>query len=139
VPERINPPLPTRSRELARDLRVRQTDAEARLWYHLRSSRLGGAKFRRQHPIPPYVVDFYCDSAKLAIELDGSQHALNVDAARTRFIDQQGIEVLRFWDNDVLCDTHAVLARILELLHNRTLTPAPSPGGRGEKSEQRST
>src|SRR5436190_1966667 len=67
--------LPADVLRFARALRNGQTDAETRLWTILRSRRLSGWKFRRQHPIPPYVLDFYCDEARLAIELDGSQHA----------------------------------------------------------------
>jgi very-short-patch-repair endonuclease len=108
------------------------------MWCNLRGNRLGGAKFRRQHPIPSYVVDSYCDSARLVIELDGSQHEAEADGVRTRFLEGRGLEVLRFWDNDVLQDTSAVLARILMLIHERTLTPNPPPAGRGEKNERHS-
>src|SRR5579871_1462951 len=101
MPDRTNPPLPTRSRELARGLRQQETEAEARLWFHLRGSRLGNAKFRRQHPVPPYVVDFYCSAHKLGVELDGSQHSEEADHVRTRHLEKQGILLLRFWDNDV--------------------------------------
>ena len=132
--ERINPPLPTQTRNVARNLRRNQTDAENRLWYHLRAGRLGGYKFKRQHGMPPYVIDFYCASAKLAIELDGSQHRQEVDAVRTKYLEAQGLVVVRFWDNDVLSNTAAVLESILTLLQRRTLTPGPSPDGRGEKS-----
>ena len=58
----------------ARQLRSEQTEVEQQLWRALRNRRLQGVKFRRQHPVPPYVLDFYCHAAKLAIELDGSQH-----------------------------------------------------------------
>ncbi len=109
------------------------------LWRHLRSSRLCGLKFRRQHPVPPYVLDFYCETAKLAVELDGSQHSENVDAGRTYFFSMQGIKVLRFWDNDVLSKTEMVVEAILASIHIPTLTPNPSPDGRGEQSEQRSS
>lgn len=125
MPERHNPPLPSRTRERARDLRKASTDAERELWYHLR------VKFRRQHPIPPYVVDFYCDAAKLVVELDGSQHNEESDARRTDFLEAKGLRVLRFWDNDALTDTETVLAAILNAVENRTLTPAPLPEGEG--------
>jgi len=131
MPDRINPPLPTRSRVLARGLRQRGTDAEARLWFHLRDSRLADTKFRRQHPIPPYVIDFYCATLKLAIEVDGSQHSEEADQERSRFLRKQGIELLRFWDNDVLNNTSAVLQQILMVLQRRTLTPTPLPTGEG--------
>jgi very-short-patch-repair endonuclease len=110
---RIKPPLPTRARKQARDLRQTSTEVERELWYRLRGARLSGHKFRRQHPIPPYVVDFYCDAARLIIELDGSQHGLEVDHARTSYLEAQGLKILRFWNNDVLQQMNAVLEVIL--------------------------
>ena len=135
---RIKPPLPTQSRAFARGLRRSSTDAERRLWYHLRGGRLGGYKFRRQHEIPPYIVDFYCEVAKLVVELDGSQHESEIDAVRTHYLNVQGLEVVRFWDDEVLSKKDAVLESILTLLQSRTLTPGPSPDGRGEKSRNSS-
>ena len=132
--ERAIPPLPSRSREFARGLRQAQTDVELKLWARLRSSRLCGLKFRRQHPVPPYVPDFYCESAKLAVELDGSQHSDTVDAERTRFLHKQGIRVVRFWDNEVLSNLEEVLMAILALINDPTLTPTPLPMGEGLKS-----
>lgn len=137
MPQRIHPPLPTRTREKARALRGAGTDAERELWYHLRAGRLNGLKFRRQHPIPPYIVDFCCEAAKLVVELDGSQHDEITDQARTRFLEAQGLKVLRFWDNDVLQQTEAVLEAILGAAGNRTLTPTPLPEGEGLNSEER--
>jgi len=131
MPETTNPPLPTRSRTFARHLRQAQTDAEIRLWTFLRGSRLNGFKFRRQHPVPPYVLDFYCDAAKLAVELDGSQHSEVTDLERTRVLQSKGIRVLRFWDNDALSKTDAVLEAILTSLQDPTLTPTPLPAGEG--------
>jgi len=88
--------------------------------------------------MPPYVVDFYCREARLIVELDGSQHHAEADARRTATLEQHGCLVLRFWDNQVLTDLDAVLAEILHIARDRTLTRpfgAPSPGGRGEKKE----
>jgi len=129
--ETTNPPLPSRSRNFARRLRQSQTEAEIRLWTFLRGSRLSGFKFRRQHPVPPYVLDFYCDDAKLAVELDGSQHTEVTDLERTRALQSKGIRVLRFWDNDALSRTEAVLEAILASLRAPTLTPTPLPVGEG--------
>lgn len=129
---RIKPPMPTSTLRLSRRLRQMATDAEQKLWYHLRGGRLNGHKFRRQHPVPPYIVDFYCEAKRLAVELDGSQHNEQSDGARTRYLGSQGMTVLRFWDNEVLQQTEAVLEAILNALERRTLTPDPSPGGRGE-------
>ena len=121
-PMHINPPLPDRTRKTATKLRKGMTDAERVLWFHLRDGRLTGLKFRRQHPIPPYVVDFYCHDAALVAELDGSQHGGEVDAIRTATLERQGLMVLRFWDNDVLANTDAVLAEVLRVAQARTLT-----------------
>ena len=110
----IKPPLPTRTRENARTLRSTPTDAERKLWQCLRGGQLDGLKFRRQHPVPPYVVDFYCEVLRLVIELDGSQHNEERDAARTRFLQSQGLTVLRFWDNDALMQTESVVQAIFD-------------------------
>jgi very-short-patch-repair endonuclease len=88
----------------ARALRVESTDVEARLWLRLRRSQLG-VDFRRQHPAGPYFLDFYCSALRLAIELDGGQHAEASAAARdlrrTRWLAERGVTVLRFWNSDV--------------------------------------
>ena len=82
---------------VARKLRGDMTDAERRLWSHLRASQLGGVKFTRQLPIGDFVVDFACRSARIAIELDGGQHADNpADDARTAIIEAHGYRVIRF-------------------------------------------
>ncbi|RUL64156.1 endonuclease domain-containing protein [Dyella dinghuensis] len=128
----IKPPLPTTTRKLLRGLRRTSTEAEQKLWYHLRDSRLNGYKFRRQHAVPPYVVDFYCEAKRLVVELDGSQHNEQSDQIRTQYLVSQGMAVLRFWDNEALQQTDAVLEAILSALEHRTLTPNPSPDGRGE-------
>ena len=125
------PPLPTRTLGFARDLRARQTDAEHELWQRLRGGQLAGLKFRRQHPLPPYIADFYCDALKLVIELDGSQHTPQVDASRTDYLTSQGLSVLRFWDGDVLLNLDGVLDAIWQFAAARTLTPTPLPVGEG--------
>ena len=105
----------------ARKLRSEQTEVEQQLWRALRNRRLQGVKFRRQHPVPPYVLDFYCHAAKLAIELDGSQHIEQetYDQQRTAFLNQQGIHVLRFWNQDVLKHQEAVMETIWKTLRER--------------------
>ena len=99
----------------ARALRKHPTDAEAHLWNHLRARRLDGYKFRRQRPFGPYVLDFVCLEARVAIELDGSQHAeqMSSDEHRDAFIRSYGLRVLRFWNNDVLRNPSGVLEVIL--------------------------
>ena len=115
----------------ARQLRRDQTDAEQTLWARLRDRQLCGAKFRRQHPVGPFVADFCCTQRRLVVELDGGQHAVEVaaDHKRSRFLEEQGYRVLRFWNHDVLKDTVAVLERIAEVLN--PLTPTRSLEGRG--------
>jgi len=104
-------------RDVARTLRHQATDAERLLWSRLRDQRLAGYKFRRQHPIGPYVVDFACVERHLVVEVDGGQHALDSERARdeerTRRIEAEGFRVLRFWNNEVLTNLEGVLEAIL--------------------------
>jgi len=102
--------------QVARKLRRAMTDAEKRLWYFLRGRRLEGAKFVSQFPIGPYIADFACRDAHLAIELDGGQHSEAVDAPRTAVIEAFGYRVIRFWNNDVLENTEGVLEAIRQEL-----------------------
>ncbi len=127
----IKPPLPTRTLCHARSLRHEMTDAERLLWKHPRGSQLEGVKFRRQHPIPPYIADFCCVELKLIVEVDGSQHSEDADAARTAFLKSHGWQVLRFWDNEVLLQIEAVVEAIWNIAGGRTLTPTPLPKGEG--------
>jgi very-short-patch-repair endonuclease len=99
----------TRSRRLRSD----QTDAEAKLWRHLRSRQLAGCKFVRQEPIGPYICDFVCRERRLVIEVDGSQHADSAaDKARDAWLASRHYQVLRFWNNDVLTNIDGVLTVI---------------------------
>ena len=97
-------------------LRRQATDAEHALWRQLRDRRLGGHKFRRQRSLWPHVADFCCVASKLIVEVDGGQHTIEGDAARTRALTQQGFRVVRFWNNDVLSNMEGVLRLILEAL-----------------------
>jgi adenine-specific DNA-methyltransferase len=99
----------------ARQLRGARTEAEQRLWQYLRGRRLGGLKFRRQHPILDYFVDFYCAEHGLVVELDGSQHLdrKSADASRSMTLEHRGLRVLRFWNDDVLARTDEVLSAII--------------------------
>ncbi|MDR2186501.1 MAG: endonuclease domain-containing protein [Azonexus sp.] len=115
----------------AKALRQQQTEAEQKLWFYLRGGRFGGVKFKRQKPIGPYVVDFVAVNAKLVIELDGGQHQEREDddQIRTRYLESLGYRVLRFWNNECLAQTEAMLACIWQ-----ALSPGPSPAsGRGEQ------
>ena len=100
----------------ARELRRPQTPAESTLWAQLRSRQLGGFKFRRQQPIGPFIVDFYCAQCWLAIEIDGDTHAEQetYDAERTEWLRAQGCHVVRFANRDVERHTSAVLEAILK-------------------------
>ena len=108
-------PAPMSTTEITRRLRRHSTDAEKLLWRRLRSRQLGGAKFRRQHPIGPYVVDFFCSEQGLVIELDGGQYAIQAerDARRDRWMESQGYRVLRFWNHELMANVDGVLRRIL--------------------------
>ena len=124
------PPVPPALLAVARNLRARMTDAEQLLWQCLRGKQLDGFKFRKQHPFQQYVLDFYCPAAKLAMELDGSQHntaeAPQNDATRTAFLARHGIRVLRFWNDQLLQQTDAVLSKIWHVLHEIADNPATS-------------
>jgi very-short-patch-repair endonuclease len=91
------------------------TDAERLLWRHLRDRQLGDFKFRRQHPVGPFIVDFVCPEKMVIIEVDGGQHAINTgpDEQRSLILQNMGYQILRFWNNEVLQETEAVLTRIL--------------------------
>src|ERR1700720_886925 len=92
----------------ARQLRQRSTDAERRMWSALRHRRLMRYRFRRQHPLGDFIVDFACTEFQLVIELEGGQHADSAgDTRRTACLDAPGWKVLRFWNNDVLGNTNA--------------------------------
>ena len=111
-------PRPTpNQRQFARQLRTQQTDCEHLLWQKLRSRQIANLKFRRQFPCPPYILDFYCAELKLAIELDGGQHyeasAQLHDQRRTLHLQQQGIQVLRFSNLEIIEQMTDVLEHIL--------------------------
>ena len=102
----------------ARTLRRAMTPWERRLWLALRGRKLGGLRFRRQHPVPPYILDFYCHSQRLAVELDGAHHGGSEqaahDAARSAYLARMGIRVLRFTNQDVTRRLEGVLVQIAE-------------------------
>jgi len=122
--------IPAEHIVFARQLRQQLTDAESLVWSLLRDRRLAGLKFRRQHPAPPYTLDFYCHEAKLCIELDGGQHADQSDQDRKRdaALANQGIRTLRFWNNQVLIETENVLETIWQALHECVLVYRDIPG-----------
>ena len=99
--------------EFAKTMRSNATDAEHLMWQLIRAKRFMNLKFRRQHVIAPYIVDFYCHELGLVIELDGSQHgtndAIKYDAERTKFLEALDLKVVRYWNDDVLSRTDIVL------------------------------
>jgi very-short-patch-repair endonuclease len=115
----------------AKTLRTNSTDAERKLWSHLRNRQLNGYKFVRQLPVGRFIADFACREADLIIELDGGQHAENAaDVLRTAILKQHGYGVMRFWNGDVLTNIEGVLTVIANHLEK-----APSPGLRFAKSD----
>jgi len=106
------------------------TDAERALWRHLRGEQMRGLKFRRQYPIAGYIADFACIEARMAIELDGGQHLLQMgyDRRRSLMLERDGYRVLRFWNDQVLLEMDAVLAEIFRQI---STPPRPSPASRG--------
>ena len=96
------------------------TDAEKKLWRHLRARQLAGVKFRRQQPMGGYIADFYCPEKKIVIELDGGQHSGNgADKIRDEFMEKAGIKVVRVWNNEVLTNINGVLEYILSVIEER--------------------
>ena len=126
------------ARRHAPALRRGMTDAERRLWATLRAEQLG-VKFRRQHPLDPYVLDFACLDPKLAIEVDGSQHLeqARYDCERGAWLTAQGYVVLRVWANEALSNTAGVLSRIQEALVQRLAPPCRARAGLQAGTAQR--
>lgn len=120
----------------AKRLRRNPTDAERTLWRALRGGQLGGAKFRRQQPVGPYIADFVCHQCRLIVEADGGQHAESAkDDVRTRFLEAAGYRVLRFWNHEILTNPGGVLIKIEYALATphpptaaRRAPPSPSRG-----------
>lgn len=123
--------MPNRASTLrgyVRRLRRDQTDAERTLWMHLRDRRLNGAKFRRQHSIGRYIVDFCCLEHRIVVEVNGGHHIsqVQVDQRRTAWLAHHGYRVLRFWDNEVLTNLDAVLQQIAEAVSHPHPDPLPA-------------
>ncbi|MEJ0070334.1 MAG: DUF559 domain-containing protein [Pseudomonadota bacterium] len=115
--------IPDTVKQRSRALRDNQTDAELRLWRHLRRRQINGWRFRRQHPIPPYIVDFACIEAKLIVEADGGQHAESTtDPIRDQRLRDLGWRILRFWNLDILRGTAGIIETIAA-----ALGPPPYP------------
>jgi very-short-patch-repair endonuclease len=106
------------AKEKRRTLRKNQTDSERKLWSVLRGKQLDGVKFFRQYSAGPYILDFYCPSCRLAVELDGSQHGDDNqkirDERREKYLKQNDIFVLRFWNDEVMDNFEGVAGKIVE-------------------------
>ncbi len=119
-------PMTSRARRLRKNL----TTAEQKLWQALRRGQHDGLLFRRQHPIGPYTLDFYCPELRLAIELDGGQHALATKASddrRTTWLATKQIVVVRYWNTDVLQNLTGVLSDLSSRTRALALQQTPSP------------
>jgi very-short-patch-repair endonuclease len=117
----------------SRELRHNATEPEKRLWQALGARKVAGIRFNRQFPIGSFICDFVSRSAKLVIEVDGDTHAhaTGYDMARTRFLEQEGYRVLRFWNSEVMENLEGVVTRIRQELVDR---PSPSPSRKREGS-----
>ena len=112
----------------ARTMRQQPTPAERILWHALRAKQTDGRRWRRQYPIGPFIVDFYCSTTRLIIEVDGESHVDSpTDARRTAWLHTQNMELLRFWNNEVLGNLSGVLERIAAY-------PSPNPLPQGEEA-----
>jgi very-short-patch-repair endonuclease len=123
-------------RRFARAMRAAPTEAERKLWWHLRHRLLTpGTHFRRQVRIGRYIADFACHAKRIVIEIDGGQHGTSLlDRNRTKVLQANGYRFLRYWNNDVLSNIDGVLEDILSAM-TTTPTPNPSPQGGGEHTE----
>ncbi len=118
--------------ECAREMRKEPTHAESLLWNELRKEKLAGFKFRRQHIIQTFIVDFYCPAAKLVIEIDGAIHETQLEYDQVREMDLRtmGYQILRFSNEKVINDMASVIGEI-----QQTLSPVqPSPPMRSARS-----
>jgi very-short-patch-repair endonuclease len=115
--------------EQARRLRKKETWAENLVWRWLRDRRFNNYKFRRQHPIGDYSLDFFCEEAELAIELDGRQHGYpgqqSHDAEREKFLKSRGIKILRFWNSHLRRNAQSIRDTIFNELQKRAPRPLP--------------
>lgn len=115
----------------ARRLRKNQTEAEQRLWMHLRRKQIDQHRFGQQVPLGPYIADFVCLSARLIIEVDGGQHSERIaeDSERTAWLESQNFRVLRFWNNDVFENIDGVITTIVTALEGPPSPTLPRKGG----------
>jgi very-short-patch-repair endonuclease len=118
--ERLPTPLNDLLRDRAREMRRKMTPAEAKHWSRIRGDQLGGLRFRRQHPIGPFITDFFCPGKRLVVEVDGDTHfepgAEQADNDRTSYFAELGLRELRFTNVDVLTNVDGVVAEIMRFV-----------------------
>ncbi len=123
----------------ARQFRRNETKAERKLWNALRGGKLAGLRFRRQHPLGRFTLDFYCEALRLCVEVDGGQHdGRELDIERTSHLNALGIEVVRYWNNEVLENLDGVwthLKGVVEQRRNQLPSPGPLRGPPSPKGE----
>ncbi|BAY27164.1 hypothetical protein NIES2100_69860 [Calothrix sp. NIES-2100] len=139
VPWQTPPKLWEKLKPLARQMRREPTLAEEKLWQKLRSKQLLGFKFRRQHVIDRFIVDFYCQEAHLIVEVDGGIHdyTQQEDAIRQEFLKSLGLRVMRLQNEDVLNSIDEVLAKIAHELQSwKNPTPNPLPASEEGANER---
>ena len=118
----------------SKNLRRQMSDAERKLWSVLRNRQLGGAKFRRQQPIGPFIADFVCQESRLIVEADGGQHSQSsTDGRRAAFLESKGYRLLRFWNNEILTNLDGVAQVVASALS----TPHPAPAAPESPSPSR--
>ncbi|MEM8782860.1 MAG: DUF559 domain-containing protein [Planctomycetota bacterium] len=135
-----HPLLPARTLTNARDLRKRMPRPEVLVWQRLRGRRTGGFRWRRQHPVPPFILDFFCAELNLALEIDGlsHQHRQEADRSRQAFLEKSGVRVLRVHNDRVLENPDRVAGQILEVCRAMKAQRAPSPSPSPREGSQSS-
>ena len=127
-----------RNLDLKRRLRSNMTGPETRLWSRLRARQFQGLKFRRQHGIGPYIVDFYCPEQSLVIEVDGDSHAdagqIVKDQLRDKYFQSLGLRVIRYFNNDIVKNLDGVLEDLSRKVSSGSTSPSPSLRRRGNKA-----
>ena len=125
--------------DIKRRLRSNMTGPETRLWSALRARQLQGMKFRRQHGIGPYIVDFYCPEQSLVIEVDGDSHAnadqIVRDQLRDKYFQSLGLRVIRYFNDDIVKNVAGVLEDLAEKLASGSTSPRPSLRRRGKEAD----
>ncbi|MCW3836844.1 endonuclease domain-containing protein [Sphingomonas canadensis] len=120
-------------RSRARQVRSNPTDAEVALWRALSARKVADARFNRQVVVGPFICDFVARSRKLIVEVDGGQHGIAADAGRTRYLEDNGFRVIRFWNHEVLANLEGVVAESQRVLAEH---PSPNPSRKREGSAE---